>query len=129
VCGNPVIDVVLLEAMTTYQNCSSTDKHIRNFWNVLEDYSEEEKSAFLRFTWGRSRLPLSKEGFSRKLKIEAFTPRGRSTATQDESLPVSHTCFFSLELPKYSTIEILREKLTYAITNCVAIDGKMYFSF
>jgi len=122
VCGNPVIDVALLESMTSYQSCSSSDEHIRNFWKVMEDYSEDEKSAFLRFTWGRSRLPLTKEGFSRKLKIESFTPRGRSTATQDESLPVSHTCFFSLELPRYSTIEILREKLTYAIMNCVAID-------
>jgi E3 ubiquitin-protein ligase HERC2 len=121
VCGDPVIDISLLQSVTTYQNCSASDEHIIHFWTVLEEFTEAEKSSFLRFTWGRSRLPLTKEGFSRKLKIEQFTPRGR--ATQDECLPVSHTCFFSLELPKYSTLEILRDKLTYAIYNCVAIDG------
>ena len=43
-------------------------------------------------------------------------------------LPVAHTCFFSIELPKYSSYEILRDKLKYAITNCQAIDtdGRAY---
>ena len=125
VCGDPFIDVDLLKSMTSYQSCSLSDEHIQNFWTVMEEFSEEEKAAFLRFTWGRSRLPLTREGFSRKLRIEQFTPRGSSRATQDESLPVAHTCFFSLELPTYSTLSILREKLSYAIKNCVAIDGEI----
>ena len=37
--------------------------------------------------------------------------------------PVAHTCFFSLELPAYSTLDIMKEKLRYAIFNCEAIDG------
>lgn len=32
-------------------------------------------------------------------------------------MPVAHTCFFALDLPKYSTKKILREKLTFAITH------------
>ena len=32
-------------------------------------------------------------------------------------------CFFSLELPRYSSLEIMKEKLRYAIFNCTAIDG------
>ena len=40
----------------------------------------------------------------------------------DGHLPVSHTCFFQLDLPAYSTKEIMREKLVYAITHCQAID-------
>lgn len=31
--------------------------------------------------------------------------------------------FFALELPRYSTIELMREKLQYAIRNCSSIDG------
>lgn len=36
----------------------------------------------------------------------------------DTKLPISHTCFFSLELPDYSSYEILREKVLFAILNC-----------
>jgi len=41
----------------------------------------------------------------------------------DDFLPVAHTCFFTLDLPEYSCFEILKEKLSYAINNCIAIDA------
>ena len=41
----------------------------------------------------------------------------------DQYYPVSHTCFFTLELPRYSTKKIMREKLPYAIFNCLSIDA------
>ena len=41
---------------------------------------------------------------------------GRTPA--DDYLPVAHTCFFSLELPPYSSQEIMRTKLLYAVYNC-----------
>ena len=36
---------------------------------------------------------------------------------------MAHTCFFSLELPAYSSLAVTRERLRYAIHNCEAIDG------
>lgn len=78
----------------------------------------EERSMVLRFTWGRSRLPLSAEGFSQRFKLQSF---GKSPP--DAYFPVAHTCFFGLELPRYSHIEVMKEKLRYAIYNCQAIDG------
>ena len=54
-----------------------------------------------RFAWGRSRLPLSAEQFNQPFKIQAFA---REPA--DAYLPVAHTCFFSLELPRYSSREV-----------------------
>ena len=41
----------------------------------------------------------------------------------DISLPVSHTCFFTLDLPEYSSFEIMYKKLLYAIKFCGEIDG------
>ena len=41
----------------------------------------------------------------------------------DYHLPISHTCFFQLELPKYSSKAVMRTKLVYAIHNCRAIDA------
>ena len=45
------------------------------------------------------------------------------SCSEDARLPTSHTCFFSLHLPKYSSEEILRKRLLYAISNCVALDA------
>jgi len=118
VCGNPEVDLALLKSCTDYSRCSINDKHIRNFWTVLESFSGEERSLFLRFTWGRSRLPISVDHFHQRFKIQNF-----SKHPADSYLPVAHTCFFSLELPHYSTLEIMASKLRYAIHNCQAIDA------
>ena len=47
---------------------------------------------------------------------------GLAADNVDGMLPVSHTCFFSLDMPMYSTYEILRSKVLFAIVNCQAID-------
>ena len=118
VCGKAEIDVDLLESVTDYSSCARGDAHICNFWQVMREFSAEEKSALLRFTWGRSRLPLCAADFPQRFKLQSFNKR-----PPDSYYPVAHTCFFSLELPKYSTIELMRDKLRYAIFNCEAIDG------
>lgn len=35
----------------------------------------------------------------------------------------AHTCSFVLDLPAYSTIDIIYNRLNYAITYCTSIDG------
>ena len=118
VCGISTVDIALLRSVTEYSSCSPNDTHVMYFWQVLEEFSNEERAAFLKFTWGRSRLPLNAAAFAQRFKLQSF---GKSPP--DSYLPVSHTCFFSLELPRYSTIDVMREKLRYAITHCLAIDG------
>jgi E3 ubiquitin-protein ligase HERC2 len=38
-------------------------------------------------------------------------------------LPIAHTCFFSIDLPAYTSREVMKEKLMYAITHCQSIDA------
>lgn len=45
-----------------------------------------------------------------------------SRADCDRILPASHTCNQSLELPPYSSTDVMYERFVYAITNCVSID-------
>jgi hypothetical protein len=118
VCGKPTIDIALLRSVTEYSSCSVNDQHIQFFWQAMQEFTNEERSMFIRFTWGRSRLPLTSDGFPQRFKLQSF---GKSPP--DSYLPISHTCFFSIELPRYSTLEIMKEKLRYAIYNCQAIDG------
>lgn len=37
------------------------------------------------------------------------------------SLPVAHTCFFSMDLPNYDSYELLKSKITYAMNNAIII--------
>jgi len=114
VCGSPEIDVALLQQNTVYLGCSVTDPHIKYFWSVLEKFSQLERAQFLRFCWGRSRLPPASK-FGEKLKID-------SSNIAPTYLPKAHTCFFSIELPKYTSEEVMREKLLKAITMCRSMD-------
>ena len=84
----------------------------------MQSFSEAQRVSYLRFVWGRSRLPLTPDGFARRHKLSLLH---RSPA--DAYLPVAHTCFFSIDLPAYSNRNTMRDKLLYAITHCQAIDA------
>ncbi|RLN93241.1 hypothetical protein BBJ28_00005902 [Nothophytophthora sp. Chile5] len=122
VCGSPEVDVDLLEKCTEYSSCSPSDQHIVWFWNALRAFSHEERSAFLRFVWGRSRLPANADEFPQRFKLQSFGQQ-RAGRSVDDYMPVAHTCFFSVEMPAYTSEAVLREKLLYAIYNCQEIDG------
>ncbi|DAZ99415.1 TPA: hypothetical protein N0F65_004048 [Lagenidium giganteum] len=122
VCGTPEIDVDLLEKCTEYSSCSATDEHIVWFWQVLRNFSHEERSAFLRFVWGRSRLPATEKDFPQLFKLQSFN-KAQPGRNLDGYLPIAHTCFFAVEVPRYSSAEVLKDKLLYAIYNCQEIDA------
>jgi hypothetical protein len=74
VCGKPSIDLLHLRAITKYNGCSEDDEIVKRFWRVLEAFSDEEKSLYLKFVWGRSRLPLVDEKFGDKHTIKLISP-------------------------------------------------------
>lgn len=107
VIGNENYDWEALENSAEYKGgYSSSDKTIRLFWEVFHELPESEKKKFLMFLTGTDRIPL--QGM-KAVKI-IIQP------TNDERfLPVAHTCFNLLDLPRYSTKERLRYKLCQAI--------------
>ncbi|KAL8008320.1 putative vacuolar protein sorting-associated protein [Plasmopara halstedii] len=121
VCGKASVDIALLRRRTVYgDGCHATDPHITYFWDVLAKFSEEQKSSFLRFVWGRSRLPTHAADFTQDFKIAGLP---RAVGRADMYLPIAHTCFFSIDLPAYSCKEVMHDKLVYAITHCQSIDA------
>jgi E3 ubiquitin-protein ligase HERC2 len=46
-----------------------------------------------------------------------------SDADPAKFLPISHTCFFSIELPRYRTLDEMHARLSLAITHCDTIDA------
>ncbi|XP_065932279.1 E3 ubiquitin-protein ligase HERC2 isoform X6 [Magallana gigas] len=123
VCGSPDIPLYLLKSVATYKGVDATAPLVIWFWEVMEELSDNERSLFLRFVWGRTRLPRSIADF-----------RGRDFVLQvldkynppDHFLPESYTCFFLLKMPRYSCKPVLREKLKYAIHFCRSIDTDDY---
>ena len=59
--GMNEVSVDRLKQITAYRNCSDTHEVIKRFWTVLEGFTNEEKISYLRFVWGRTRLPLKEE--------------------------------------------------------------------
>lgn len=57
VCGSPDIPLHLLKSVATYKGVEPTAPLIQWFWEVMESFSNTERSLFLRFVWGRTRLP------------------------------------------------------------------------
>jgi hypothetical protein len=119
--GNNVVDVNLLRQCTEYEGISSDSELAKNFWSVLEEMSDDERTSFLRFVWARSRMPASAQDLPMNFKLQA--DNSGSAETVDEYLPHAQTCFFSLSLPNYSSKEILRTKLLYAINNSPNMDA------
>jgi len=57
VCGSPDIPLNLLKSVATYKGIDGSASLIQWFWEVMEEFSNTERSLFLRFVWGRTRLP------------------------------------------------------------------------
>ena len=99
VCGCPDISINLLKSVSSCKGISAQDDLIKWFWEVLNDFTSDERSLFLRFVWGRTRLPRTIADFRGKDFViqvpDKYNP-------PDHYLPESYTCFFMLKLPRYS---------------------------
>ena len=116
-CGNPDVDVNLLKRVVEYEGFKESDAVIGYFWEALREMSNEDRKRFLQFVWARNRLPNKESDFEAPFKIQ------KDSGGSDSSLPSASTCFFSLTLPEYSSKEILRKKLTFAVENVCTMES------
>ena len=69
--------------------CTAQDSRAcKWFFNALQSFTGEERSKFIRFAWGRSRLP---KGASWDKPFKLTKKNGG-----DAQLPIAHTCFFQV---------------------------------
>ncbi|KAK5931263.1 hypothetical protein CgunFtcFv8_027425 [Champsocephalus gunnari] len=109
ICGSRKLDFEALEKTTEYDGGYSKDSQIiKDFWETIHSFGEEQKRLFLQFTTGTDRAPVGGLG---KLKM-IIAKNGSDT----DRLPTSHTCFNALLLPEYCSKEKLKERLLKAIT-------------
>ncbi|KAL2933844.1 E3 ubiquitin-protein ligase UPL4 [Bienertia sinuspersici] len=84
-----------------------------NLMEVISEFTYEQKRAFLQFVTGAPRLP---PGGLAALNPKLTIVRKHSSNCPDVDLPSVMTCANYLKLPPYSSKEIMKEKLLYAIT-------------
>jgi hypothetical protein len=113
------IDRKQLESTTSYLFDSSlspsdTKRTVSWIWEIIHSLNETEMSDFLEFVSGSPFPPT--HGFA-----VADHWMQINIVPSSNSLPTSHTCFKTLLVGLYDSIEILRDRLVFAITNTKSI--------
>uniref|UniRef100_A0A3B3U5W4 HECT domain-containing protein n=1 Tax=Poecilia latipinna TaxID=48699 RepID=A0A3B3U5W4_9TELE len=84
---------------------------IQMFWEVFDELTEEQKKDFVLFLTGSRKVPvLGMDQIRMTIRIKQI-----QSGSHDEHFPESLTCHSILELPLYSTKDIMRERLTEAL--------------
>lgn len=108
VCGSPKLDFQELKKGTHYAEGYTSDSQVVHWlWDVIDEFTDEEKKKFLHFCTGSDRAPISGLKSTKLVVIK--------NGDSDERLPTAHTCFNLFLLPQYSSKENLRERLRKAI--------------
>jgi E3 ubiquitin-protein ligase HUWE1 len=115
ISGLPTIDIDDLAANTEYHGYRPDEPVIQWLWAALREMSDQDKARFLMFVTGTSKVPL--EGFKALQGMrgpQKFIVQ-RALGKGDNTLPVSHTCFVQLDLPPYSSADVLRQRIGTAV--------------
>ncbi|NWU60018.1 UBE3A ligase, partial [Dromas ardeola] len=115
ICGSRNLDFQALEETTEYDGGYTRDSLIiREFWEIVHSFTDEQKRLFLQFTTGTDRAPVGALYF---FACTSGVPKSEFILSCfPHRLPTSHTCFNVLLLPEYSSKEKLKERLLKAIT-------------
>ncbi|KAL2341365.1 hypothetical protein Fmac_009305 [Flemingia macrophylla] len=93
------------KAHTKYRGFKETDPQISWFWEIVGKMSEKQRKDLLFFWTSVKYLPV--EGFH-GLASRLYICRSMQS---DSHLPTSHTCFFELCFPPYSSMDIMQDRL------------------
>ncbi|XP_028827058.1 probable E3 ubiquitin-protein ligase HECTD4 isoform X2 [Denticeps clupeoides] len=122
-CGLPYINLEFLKAHTMYQvGLMETDQHIELFWTALEMFTQEELCKFIKFACNQERIPFTcpcKDGGPDTAHVPPYpmkiAPPDGTVGSPDSRYIRVETCMFMVKLPQYSSLDVMLEKLRYAI--------------
>ncbi|PBK91673.1 hypothetical protein ARMGADRAFT_968529 [Armillaria gallica] len=115
ISGTPDIDVDEWRAATEYNGYTSSDPNIVWWWRALKSFNRDERAKVLSFATGTSRVPLN--GFNDLQGVQGVQKFSIHRAYgESDRLPQAHTCFNQIDLPQYSSYEMLRQQVLLAIS-------------
>ncbi|KAJ4349662.1 Ubiquitin fusion degradation protein 4 [Didymosphaeria variabile] len=104
----------LMDSIKADHGYNLDSKSVRNLLQTMSEFSATERRDFLQFITGSPKLPIG--GF--KSLTPMFTvvcKPSEPPLTSDDYLPSVMTCVNYLKMPDYSSMDVLREKLSVAI--------------
>jgi hypothetical protein len=114
VCGKKTVDIELLKKNTVIApELQKKDYLVKWLWEILNEFSDENKINFVKFCYAQERLPPTQEEYTKR-QIQ-FTIKFNPHSKKD-LLPRADTCFFFLILPDYSSKEIMKKMISIAIS-------------
>ena len=87
------------------------------FWEMFDSLDQEERKKYLKFVWGRAKIPSDTSILEEKHEIVLL-----SSTKKVDSLPVAHTCYFTIDIPKYTDLATMTTRIKTAIEFCGEID-------
>ena len=108
--GKENIDMSELIKNTVYN--SKDDHYVRQFFDIISNWSQDQLSKLLKFITDISFFPVN--GF-KNLEDLGGAIKIKFIDTDKGSFPVSHVCFNQIEIPKYESISDFEDKLLTAI--------------
>ncbi|KAI7997085.1 E3 ubiquitin-protein ligase UPL4 [Camellia lanceoleosa] len=103
----------LLDHIKFDHGYTASSPPIIDLLEIIHEFDREQQRAFLQFVTGAPRLPT---GGLASLNPKLTIVRKHCSKGADADLPSVMTCANYLKLPPYSSKEMMKEKLLYAIT-------------
>ncbi len=75
--------------------------------------TDEDRVKFIKFCWAQERLPATNDEYE-KLQVN-FKIKPYADKNKKDIFPKADTCFFTFEIPDYSSKEIMTKLITSAI--------------
>ena len=126
-CGVKKIDVADWKRSTQYTGgFTEAYSTVLWFWKVVKTMSAQQRAEMLHFVIGSSRAPAT--GFAQLMGYggnqQRFTlqPVAGQALPGRFRLPTASTCFNTLRLPTYATMEELKQKLLLAVGGARGFD-------
>ncbi|KAG0672510.1 NEDD4 E3 ubiquitin-protein ligase [Maudiozyma exigua] len=115
--GIAEIDIEDWKKHTDYRGYQESDEAIQWFWKTVSEWDNEQRARLLQFTTGTSRIPVN--GFKDLQGSDGPRRFTIEKAGEIQQLPKSHTCFNRVDLPPYTDVESLKQKLTLAVEETI----------
>ena len=115
-CGEnpaPWSPETLAQALHPAHGFTQDSKTFRNLVQILADFKRGEQEKFVKFVTGSPKLPAG--GL---LNLNPKMTVVKKEDSGDSHLPSVMTCVNYLKVPDYSTFEILKKNLLYAMEEC-----------
>merc|ERR1719272_297722 len=120
-CGVSCINVEDWQANTVYRATNPKHQVVKWFWEVVTEFTDEQRCKLLQFTTGTTNLPVegfkglqSARGVSRLFQITLIQPTNGGVGPTSP-LPHAHTCFNTIDLPAYPNKKEMMDVLMMVI--------------